>query len=49
MRLFKSAAYRPCAQLCNDKIPEEADWMAKILVDTVSKGTTPVPDLFEGQ
>ena len=36
-------------RMWNDKIPEEADWMAQILVDTVSKGTTPVPDMFEGQ
>ena len=36
-------------RMWNDKIPEEADWMAKLLVDTVSKGTTPIPDLFEGQ
>ena len=33
-------------RMWNDKIPDEVDWMAKLLVGAVSKGTNPLPDLY---
>lgn len=45
--LFARALHVLHERMWNNKIPEEVDWMAKLLVETVSAGTTPVPDLFD--